>query len=299
MEAAPLFNTDLIRRNRLRALGGAPDGSDFLLKTVCNEIADRLNAVERDFSTSISLHAGSSELASLLADSGKTRVVGCVEQDIAMLAGHATDHWRVVTDFELFPFAEASIGLVVSPFNLGLTNDLPGMLAQINRSLLPDGLLLAALPGAGTLSELRDALMTAEEELTGGASPRVVPFADIRDCGALLQRAGFALPVVDTQALTVRYDNIFALMHDLRNMGMANPLHARSRRPASRQCFLRAAEIYMQRYSDADGRIRATFKFIHMSGWKPHESQQKPLSPGSAKTRLADALSTREQKLRR
>jgi SAM-dependent methyltransferase len=203
----------------------------------------------------------------------------------------------LVAGLELLPLAPQSTGLIVAPSYLHLTNDLTGLLAQINRALKADGLLLAALPGAGTLSELRDALLAAEAETTGGASPRVVPFAEMRDCGALLQRAGFALPVIDLETRIVRYDDMFALMRDLRNMGMANPLEARSRQPASRTFLRRAAEIYADRYSDPDGRVRATFNIIYLSGWKPHDSQQKPLSPGSARTRLADALGTREEKI--
>ncbi|MFN3502303.1 MAG: SAM-dependent methyltransferase, partial [Allorhizobium sp.] len=169
-------------------------------------------------------------------------------------------------------------------------NDTPGMLIQMRRALKPDGLLLAAIPGSGTLSELREVLLAAETEIYGGASPRVIPFADIRDIGSLLQRAGFALPVIDEESFTVRYDHIFALMRDLKAMGMANPLLGRSRRPVSRRFFLRAAELYAERFSDPDGRIRATFSIVFVSGWAPHESQQKPLKPGSAKMRLADAL---------
>jgi SAM-dependent methyltransferase len=173
---------------------------------------------------------------------------------------------------------------------LHLVNDLPGTLIQIRRALKPDGLLLAAIPGAGTLSELRDVLLSAEAEMTGGASPRVIPFVDVRDAGALLQRAGFALPVVDTETYTVRYDSLFSLLQDVRAMGMANPLTGRSRVPLTRSFFVRAAELYAERYSDPDGRVRATFSIIYASGWAPHESQQKPLKPGSAKMRLADVL---------
>ncbi|MEK1899250.1 MAG: SAM-dependent methyltransferase, partial [Rhizobium sp.] len=154
------------------------------------------------------------------------------------------------------------------------------------------------IPGAGTLQELREVLLATEIEMTGGASPRVIPFADVRDVGGLLQRAGFALPVIDAENYTVRYDSIFPLMRDLRAMGMANPLVARSRKPLTRAFFLRAAEIYAERYSDPDGRIRATFSVIYVSGWAPHESQQQPLKPGTAKARLADALKVEEQKLR-
>lgn len=153
-------------------------------------------------------------------------------------------------------------------------------------------------PAGGTLQELREALLAAEAELTGGASPRVIPFADVRDMGALLQRAGFALPVADTETYTVRYDSLFGLIRDLRAMGMTNPLASRNRKPMPRRFFLRAAEIYAQRFSDPDGRIRATFSIIYLSGWAPHESQQKPLKPGSAKQRLSDALGASEHKLK-
>jgi len=188
------------------------------------------------------------------------------------------------------PLEPESANLVLSPLSLHLVNDTPGTLIRIRRALKPDGLFLAAIPGSGTLQELRDVLLSAEAELTGGASPRVIPFADVRDVGALLQRAGFSLPVVDAETHTVRYDSLFPLMRDLRAMGMTNPLAGRSRVPVTRRFFVRAAELYAERYSDPDGRIRATFSIIYASGWAPHESQQKPLKPGSAKMRLADAL---------
>jgi hypothetical protein len=156
--------------------------------------------------------------------------------------------------------------------------------------LKPDGLFLAAIPGAGTLQELRDVLLAAEVEMTGGASPRVIPFADVRDIGSLMQRAGFTLPVIDAENYTVRYDSLFPLMQDLRAMGMSNPLAARGRVPLTRAFFLRAAEIYAERYADPDGRIRATFDIIWISGWAPHDSQQKPLKPGSAKASLEAAV---------
>ncbi|MDA4845844.1 methyltransferase domain-containing protein [Hoeflea poritis] len=294
MDAQGLFDTALVRRNRLRALVHAPEGSDFLLKLVNAELSERLAAVERRFETAIALHALDDQLAVLLAASGKVERLIRVEQDQRMLDGQSET--ALATDLELFPIAAEAAGLVVSPLSLHLVNDLPGLLVQIRQALRPDGLLLAAMPGSGTLSELRDALITAETELSGGVSPRVIPFTDVRDCGALLQRAGFALPVVDAETYTVRYDTMFALMRDLRHMGMANPLCARSRKPATRALFVRAAQIYADRYSDPDGRIRASFCVLYLSGWKPHESQQKPLSPGSAKASLAAALGTREHK---
>ena len=179
--------------------------------------------------------------------------------------------------------------------SLQLVNDLPGVLVQVRRALKPDGLLLAAMLGGATLHELRTALLAAEEEIEGGASPRVAPFADVRDLGALLQRAQFALPVVDSETVVVTYANPLALMHELRGMGAANILRARSRKPLRRPTLLRSFEIYAERFGLPDGRIPATFEIITLTGWAPHESQPKPLQPGSAKMRLADALGTTEQ----
>src|SRR5262249_5614891 len=173
-------------------------------------------------------------------------------------------------------------------------NDLPGAFVQIRRVLKPDGLFVAALAGGDTLAELRQSFAAAEAEIEGGISPRVAPFADLRDMGALLQRAGFALPVTDVERITVRYASAFALMHDLRRMGATNALIERRRRVLRRATLMRMAEIYATRFADADGRIRATFEIVWLSGWAPHESQQKPLAPGTAQRRLADALGARE-----
>jgi SAM-dependent methyltransferase len=178
----------------------------------------------------------------------------------------------------------------VSLLALQGVNDLPGALIQIRRALKPDGLLVAALLGGGSLAELRQAFAQAEGELEGGASPRVAPFADLRDLGGLLQRAGFALPVTDSDLFHVRYASPFGLMRDLRRMGLTNALNDRRKTPLRRATLLRAAEIYAERFADPDGRVRATFEIVWLSGWAPHESQQKPLRPGSAKMRLADAL---------
>jgi hypothetical protein len=174
-------------------------------------------------------------------------------------------------------------------------NDLPGALVQIRRALKPDGLLLAALIGGETLHELRESFAMAESEISGGASPRVSPFAEVRSLGSLLQRAGYALPVVDSDRHIVRYQNIFKLFHDLRRMGATNALVERSRKPLTKKIAARAAEIYAERFSDPDGRLRATFDVLWILGWAPHESQQKPLKPGSAKMRLADALGVPEK----
>ena len=188
------------------------------------------------------------------------------------------------------PLEPESLDLAVSLLSLHEANDIPGMLIQIRRALRPDGLFLGAMAGGGTLAELRESLLAAETELFGGASPRVIPFTDVRDAGALLQRAGFALPVADVETVTVRYDTMFGLMQDLRAMGATNALADRAGGPVTRRLFARAAEIYAERFSDPDGRVRATFSIVWMSGWAPDASQQKPLKPGSATVSLTDIL---------
>jgi SAM-dependent methyltransferase len=191
---------------------------------------------------------------------------------------------------EPLAFEAESLDLVVSALAFQFVNDLPGVLAQIRRALKPDGLLLAAMIGGDTLTELRQSFAAAEAECEGGVSPRVAPFADLRDVGALLQRAGFALPVTDVDRVVVRYADAFALMQDLRRMGATNILRERRRTPTRRATMLRMAQIYGERFADPDGRIRATFDVIWLSGWAPHESQQQPLRPGSAKASLAEAV---------
>ena len=282
-----LFDEALIARNRERALARNAAGSDFLLELTARELADRLAIVERRFENAVELFGGTGLTAKSAMATSKIDRLQRIETHAAF---GEEDQPVTITNFESVPLEPQSVNLILSPLSLHLTNDTPGMLIQMRRALKPDGLLLAAIPGAGTLSELREVLLATETEIYGGASPRVVPFADIRDVGSLLQRAGFALPVIDEESFTVRYDHIFALMRDLKAMGMANPLKGRSRRPVSRRFFMRAAELYAERFSDPDGRIRATFSIVFLSGWAPHESQQKPLKPGSAKMRLADAL---------
>ncbi len=203
---------------------------------------------------------------------------------------------RAVADAEALPVGAASLDLVVSLLALHAVNDLPGVLVQIRRALRPDGLFVGCLLGGATLTELRQSLTQAEAEIEGGASPHVAPFVAIREAGGLLQRAGFALPVADSDLLTVRYADAFALMRDLRAMGMTNALTDRRRHAMRRATLLRAAQIYSERFADRDGRIRASFELVWLLGWAPHESQQKPLKPGSATARLADALGTIEMK---
>jgi SAM-dependent methyltransferase len=201
-------------------------------------------------------------------------------------------------DEEALPFGPERFDLIVSCLALQGVNDLPGGLIQARRSLRPDGLFIGCLLGGNTLTELRQSFAAAESEIEGGVSPRVAPFADVRDLGGLLQRAGFALPVADNDSVTVRYATPFALMADLRAMGLTNNLVDRRRTPLRRATLLRMAAVYAERFADPDGRVRATFDLVWLSGWAPHESQQKPLRPGSAKSRLADALGVPEHRIK-
>lgn len=289
MTASAPFDRALLARRRLRAVRASTGGADFLLRAVAAELSERLSLVQRRFDVAADLSGHGLQVAEALAAGGQVDRVLRLER-VAGLAGVTGHVETVVGDDELLPLADASIDLAVSVLSLHLTNDTPGAFVQIRRALKPDGLFLAAMLGGDTLTELRASLLSAEAEISGGASPRVAPFVALKEAGALLQRTGFALPVIDQDRLTVRYDTLFDLMRDLRSMGMTNALTARSRRPSSRTLFLRAAEIYAERFADPDGRLRATFDVIYLSGWRPHDSQQKPLKPGSAKMRLADAL---------
>ncbi|TNM59653.1 methyltransferase domain-containing protein [Aliirhizobium smilacinae] len=286
-----IFDEKLLARRRERALANRTGNADFLLDLAAGEMAERLSVVERQFPDAVELHGGTGIAARKAMATGKIETIRRAET--SEVFANAGDQVQIAA-LDDVPIEPASVNLVLSPMALHVVNDMPGAFVRIRRALKPDGLFLAAIPGAGTLAELRDVLLATEAELTGGASPRVIPFADVRDIGGLLQRAGFALPVVDAENYTVRYDSLFPLMRDLRAMGMANPLAGRSRKPLGRAFFLRAAEIYAERYSDPDGRIRATFSIIYASGWSHHESQQQPLKPGSAKVRLADALKNLE-----
>jgi len=288
-----LFDRTLFMSRRLRALKGAKPGADFLLRAVTADLKDRLLLISRKFETAVDLGGHTGHVAEAIGAAGKADTI--LRADL-FAADPGLPPPQLICDDALLPFGDQSVDLIISALNLQFVNDLPGSLVQIRRALRPDGLFLATLAGAGTLSELRDSLTRAELEFRGGADARVLPFADTRDLGSLLQRAGFALPVTDVDTFTVRYDTMFALMADLRAMGATSILNDRSRLPLSRKVFLRAAELYAENHADPDGRIRATFSCVTLSGWGPHESQQQPLRPGSAKTRLADALGVREQK---
>ena len=282
----PLLDTTLLIARKRRALAQMATGADFLLARAVGELKDRLDAVERRFSDAVTLFSITPAARDAVLESGKAGNIRRIEADPSFLG----DDPGLVATPETLPLEAGTVDLAVSLLVLHETNDIPGMLIQIRRTLRPDGLFLGVMAGAGTLAELRESLLAAEIEIHGGASPRIIPLTDIRDAGGLLQRAGFALPVTDVDTVTVRYDTMFELMADLRAMGATNALFDRSRRPATRRLFQRAAEIYAERISDADGRIRATFSFIWLSGWAPDASQQKPLKPGSARMSLAKAL---------
>lgn len=281
-----LFDTSLWLDRKRRALRLDVAGADFLMRHVADDLALRLSAVERRFGRAAAFFCQTPAAMAAIAESGKAQSAVRVECDGCFSTAAET----VIAPFETVPLEPESIDLAISLMSLQTMNDIPGMLVQIRRALKPDGLFLGAMAGAGTLAELRESLLAAETGLYGGISPRVSPFVDVRDAGALLQRAGFALPVADTETMTVRYDHMFALMADLRAMGETSVLVERSRRPATRALFGRAAEIYAERFSDPDGRIRASFPVVWLSGWAPDASQQKPLKPGSAKMSLAEAL---------
>jgi len=282
-----IFDRRLLRARRVRAAALGP--ATFLLDRIADDLVGRLSAVLRPFDLAVDLATPGDAVRRALA----RRVPNIVAVD--PVAAHLSgERLAVAADEEALPFKDGSLDLVVSALTLQHVNDLPGTFLQIRRALRPDGLFLAAMIGGDSLAELRQAFAEAEAETEGGASPRVAPFADLRDLGGLLQRAGFALPVTDADRVAVRYASPLALMHDLRRMGATNALTERRRTPLRRATLRRMLEIYAERFADPDGKVRATFEIVWLSGWSPHESQQQPLRPGSARTRLADALGAKE-----
>ncbi len=280
------FEPRLVRQRKRRAAKSFRDAA-FLHARVAADLADRLEAIPRPFARALALGGGGLFAAEVRARPVLVERLGeIIQADVAS--------GDVLVDAERMPFADGAFDLIVSPLALHWVNDLPGALIQLRRALRPDGLLLASLLGGETLTELRFALIEAESELTGGAGPRVSPFADLQDLAGLLQRTGFALPAADRDVLTVFYGDPMRLLADLRAMGETSALAERSARGLSRRILERAFEIYSERFSGQDGRVRATFEILTATGWAPHEKQQKPLKPGSAKARLADALKTAE-----
>jgi SAM-dependent methyltransferase len=282
MAAPVLFDRPLVRHRLARAVRGGY--ADFLVARAAEDLAERLAPVLRSFGLALDIGTPTRAAAAVLTGrAGRVVRLSPVPERGAVLG-----------DEERLPFGDEGFDLAVSLLALQAVNDLPGALVQIRRALKPDGLFLGCLLGGATLTELRQSFTLAEAEVEGGASPRVAPFADVRELGGLLQRAGFALPVADSETVRVRYGDPFALMRDLRAMGFTNALQDRRRTPLKRRTLLRAAALYAERFAEADGRIPATFELVWLSGWAPHESQQKPLRPGSARMRLAEALGVKE-----
>jgi len=282
-----LFDRHAVRLHRERA-AKAWGVADFLALEAGERLADRLDDVKRRFPVALDLGSRDGTLAKLL--NGRGGIETLIHMDAALGFAKRAPSPSLVAEAEALPFAPESFDLVLSNLDLHWTNDMPGALLQLRRALKPDGLLLVSLLGGETLMELRRAFMEAEIIEENGASPRVAPFADLSDMGMLLQRAGFALPVVDSDQIEVTYPDALALLRDLRAMGETNAVAERRRsftRPAT---LARAAAIYAEMFGRPDGRIPAQFEIVTLTAWTPHESQQKPLRPGSATARLAAAL---------
>ena len=286
-----LFAPHLLQLRNYRSERMSVAGADFLFEIAANTISERLSAINRHFDHAIDLFSRTEHMFQLLQE------VTNVDNVETLCCLQKTNRDQPETDqiiqmqcgIKKLPLKDASKNLVTSVFGLHRSNDLPGLLFQIRQALAPDGLFMAALPGDRTLNELRECLIEAESRLTGNASTRVDPFGEVRQYGNLLQRAGFALPVTDSEIFTARYDSLNALVRDLRSMGATSALAA-PKAPTPRRLFDLCEEIYFERYGDPDKRIRATFEIVQLSGWVPHESQQKPLRPGSAKKPLKDVL---------
>jgi SAM-dependent methyltransferase len=294
MSAPPILFDRALHRRRLDRAASGFSAAGFLKARAAEDAVQRLEAIMRSFSVAVDLGARDGAFARALAGSPAQGKIGLlIEADLSgpMLGGRPGP--RLQLDEERLPFAEESLDLVVSTLALHWTNDLPGALIQIRRALKPDGAFIGAIFGGATLTELRQSLMQADAEVSGGAGPRISPFADVLDAAALLQRAGFALPVADVDRVQVGYAHPMELIRDLRAMGESNVLT--ERRPLSRRVLARACEVYAERFARPGGRITATFEIVTMTGWAPHPDQQKPLRPGSAKMRLADALGVKER----
>lgn len=287
-----LFDRRLLRKRRAR-FAHEIGAREFLIAHVAREISERIELMLREFPRALDLGAYHGLLGRTVA--ALPSVGDMIYAESVFEYAARCPRPAIVCDEDLLPFRSASLNLIVSGLALHRVNDLPGSLIQIRQALAPDGLFMAAALGARALIELREALLEAEGEMEGGASPRVSPFGDVRAYGALLQRTGFALPVADAEELTVVYASPRELMREVRALGGGNVLLARSKRPLHRRTLERAEAIYRARHGTPDGKVTATFQFVFMSGWGPDASQQKPLKPGSAQTRLADALSTEER----
>ncbi|HVI90819.1 MAG TPA: methyltransferase domain-containing protein [Dongiaceae bacterium] len=291
---ARIFDRHLLRRRRDRAAGGFDDHG-FLIAEIAERLLDRLDDITHRFPLALDLGCRIGTLAELRGGRGGIETMLQADLSPAMLQLARRNGPAVILDEEWLPLRPGALDLIMSNLNLHWVNDLPGALLQIRDALKPDGLFLGAMFGGRTLQELRDCLMRAELAETGGVSPRVSPFAEVSDAAALMQRAGFALPVVDSETVTVTYGDVMKLLADLRGMGEANLVVDRLHRPTRRSVLAHAAALYAQDYTNAEGRLVATFQILFLTGWAPHQSQQQPLKPGSGKTSLKDFLGTQRQ----
>jgi SAM-dependent methyltransferase len=290
-----LFDRSLLARRLDRAAKGFAQAR-FLKSRAAEDMVETLGAINRHFDLALDIGARDGAFAEALRGSGAAAKIGLlIESDLSDRFTGAGP--RLVMDEEQLPFGDDSLNLIVSGLSLHTVNDLPGTLIQIRRALQPDGLFIGALFGGETLKELRLCLMEAELEVRGGYGPRIAPFAEGADLIDLMKRSGFAMPVVDSDRVEVTYDHPLKLLADLRAMGESNILIDRPRKGLNKAILAKMSELYFERFGNDEGRVPATFEIVTLSGWKAHESQQKPLKPGSAKTRLADALGVKETKL--
>ena len=301
-ETIHVFNRAKVRHHRDRA-AALLDAHGFLFEETADRLADRLDDITHRFPLALDLGCHGGEMGRLVfgpRTMGRGGIETLIQADLSpAMARRARDGGTpglptLAADEEFLPFADATFDAVLSNLSLHWVNDLPGALLQIRKALKPDGLFLASMLGGGTLAELRDCLAEAEIEISGGLSPRVSPFADVRDLGGLLQRAGFSLPVVDADQVTVSYETPMKLLYDLRAMGESNAVAEAKSGLARRDVLARAMAMYEDRHRDADGRFPATFRILTLTAWAPAPTQQQPLAPGSAKTRLAEALGGQE-----
>ena len=281
-----LFDRALVSRRRARGIALADPRGGFLMDEIADRLVERLDPIRRDFRAALDWGGRDGRMAARLRARGIAAVTAELSEPLARRAPPPA----VVADEEALPFADNSFDLIVGCLNLHWVNDLPGALVQAGRALVPDGLLLCALPGEDTLFELRASLIEAEERVLGGVAPRMSPLTQVKDLGMLLQRAGFALPVVDSDTITVDYPDPLALCRDLRAWGETNAVHRRSRRPLRRDVLAEALSVYRRRFGAADGTVPATFQILYGAGWRPDASQQQPSRRGSGTVNLAEIL---------
>ncbi|WP_120495369.1 methyltransferase domain-containing protein [Kiloniella sp. EL199] len=292
-----IFDRKSVNQHHHRAQNHIED-HDFLFREVADRLGDRLMDIARDFPKTLDLGSNHSILEETLGIRGRIQEFVTAKfqsEEDSQKDFVSSKDIEIIS--EIIPSATQVYDLIISNLCLHWVNDLPGILLQAHQSLKADGLFLASMIGGESLKELRACLMEAEMDIEGGVSPRVSPLIDVKDAGALLQRAGFALPVSDFDRIEVSYANAFDLMKELRGMGETNAIHNRKKSFTRRETLLKAAQLYQEKFSDSEGRINATFDIVYLAGWAPHTSQQKPLRPGSAAERLSDFLNTQETKL--